>query len=389
MPRIGDSPNLSLRSFEQLARSKNADDSQVRIADDGSVKARSGFASRVVNFFRSANAIQASNREVAEAFVATVQKSLDRQVKASEGGLSQQWSADIVDTLRSQLADQLSGKASLSLRDLKDRLTYLHDDIGAAKFVHQAEVKTEALQSLIDQFSASTETQPSLSDLAERFQAGHSLQPEEVNRVKTWLSQAQDANNELEAFIDGDAVDGLAARIENKVQSQRTAGDADSADAWQDTLQLIQDWRVFAGEATSIHKLTLDVAKHLVRYDGDFAKTVEGQKGHRWTDENPGHEPLAGDVQPKKSLLKRSATVEPDPSYQWWDKGGEKLPSNAPVSVDDLQAEPDRYAPSAQGRVVNAIIRDKALPGEGHEATRLDFSKSTLDPSPAAVRPPE
>jgi hypothetical protein len=389
MPRIGDSPNLNLRAFEQLARSKSADDSQVRVTDDGSVKARSAFATRVVNFFRSANAIQASNREVAESFVATVQKSLDRQVKASEGGLSKQWSADIVDTLRSQLADQLSGKASLSLRDLKGSLTYLRDDIGAGKFVHQAEVKTQALQSLIDQFSVSTDEQPSLADLTHRFQAGHSLQADEVNRVKTWLGQAQDLSNEVEALIDGPEVDGLTARIETKVEGQRAAGETDSADAWQDTLNLLKDWRIFAGEATTMHKATIDEAKHLVRCGGDFSKTVEGQKGHRWTDENQGRDPLADDAKPKKSLLKRSATAELDPKYQWWDKGGETLPSNAPVSEADVQAEPDRYALSAEGRIVSAIIRDKALPGEGHEATRLDFSESTLDPSPNAVRPPE
>jgi hypothetical protein len=389
MATIGDSPNLNLRAFEQLTRSKGADDSQVRVSDDGSVKARSAFATRVVNLFRSNNAIEASNREVAEAFVATVQKSLDRQVKASEGGLSQQWSADIVETLRSQLAEQLSGKASLSLRDLKDRLTYLRDDIGVGKFVHKADVKTQALQSLIEQFSASTETQPSLADLTERFQAGQSLQADEVGRVKTWLTQAQGVSDEIEALIDGAEVDGLSARIESKVLGQRAAGETDSAEAWQETLTQIKDWQIFAGEATTLHKATVDAAKHLVRCGGDFSKSVEGQKGHRWTDENRGHEPLAGDAQPKKSLLKRSAAAELDPTYQWWDKGGEKLPSNAPVDPADVQAKPDRYAPSAEGRIVGAIIRDKALPGEGHEATRLDFAKAALDPAPAAVRPPE
>ena len=68
MPRIGDSPKLNLQAFEKLARSKSADNSQLRVvADDGSIKARSAFASRVVNFFRSSNAIEATNREVAEA----------------------------------------------------------------------------------------------------------------------------------------------------------------------------------------------------------------------------------------------------------------------------------------------------------------------------------
>lgn len=386
MPKIGDSPNLNLRAFEQLTRTKGADDSQVRVSDDGSVKARSAFATRVVNLFRSTNAIQASNRDVAEAFVASVQKTLDRQVKSSEGGLSQQWSADIVDTLRSQLADQLSGKASLSLRDLKERLAYLRDDMGVGKFVHQAEVKTQALQSLMDQFSVSSNEEPSLSDLVERFQSGHSLQAGDVGRVNAWLTQAESASVELDALIDGAEVDGLSARIENKVQGQRAAGEADSADAWQDTLNLIKDWRNFAGEATSMHKATIDGARHLVRYEGDFSKTVEGQKGHRWTGENPGREPLAFDVQPQKSILKRGATVEVDPSYQWLDKGGDKLPSNAPVSEKDVQPEHDRYGLSPEGRMVNASIRDKALPAGGHEATRLDFAASALEPLPPAAK---
>jgi hypothetical protein len=67
MPRIGDNPKLNLQAFEKLARSKGADNSQLRVANDGSIKARSAFASRVVNFFRSSNAIEATNREVAEA----------------------------------------------------------------------------------------------------------------------------------------------------------------------------------------------------------------------------------------------------------------------------------------------------------------------------------
>ena len=67
MPRIGDSPKLNLQAFEKLARSKDADNSLLRVSDDGSIKARSAFASRVVNLFRSSNAIEATNREVAEA----------------------------------------------------------------------------------------------------------------------------------------------------------------------------------------------------------------------------------------------------------------------------------------------------------------------------------
>lgn len=386
MPRIGDSPKLNLQAFEKLARSKDADNSQLRVSDDGSIKARSAFASRVVNFFRSTKAIEATNREVAEAFVASVQKSLDHQVQANAGGMSRQWSTDIVDTLRSQLADQLAGKASLSLRELKDRLTYLRDDIGAGKFVHEAEVKSQAMQALIDQFSVSNSEQPSLSELVERFQSGETLQPGEVNRVKQWHDQAVVVSNSIKSLVDGEEVDGLTARIENKVQRQRLLGETDSADAWQDTLNLLKDWRIYADEANNEHSTTLESAKHLVRYDGDFSKTVEGQKGHRWTGENPDHEPPGFDAQPKKLLLKRSAAVEINPSYQWLDKGGEELPSNEPVKEEDLESPRDRYAPSAEGRMVNAIIRDKTLPAGGHESTKVRVSDAAIDPLPKAAR---
>jgi len=386
MPRIGDSPKLNLQAFEKLARSKSADNSQLRVADDGSIKARSAFASRVVNFFRSSNAIEATNREVAEAFVASVKKSLDHQVQASAGGVSQQWSVDIVDTLRTQLADQLSGKASLSLRDLKDELNYLRDDIGVGKFVHEAEVKSQAMQALIDQFSVSNNEEPSLSDLVERFQSGESLKSGEVNRVKQWLDRADVASTAIKSLVDGDEVDALIARIGNKVQRQRLEGETDSADAWQDSLNLLRDWRSYANEANNEHSTTLESAKHLVRCDGDFSKTVEGQKGHRWTGENPYHEPPGFDAQPKKSLLKHSAAVEINPSYEWLDKGGDKLPSNEPVREEDLESSRDRYAPSAEGRMVNAIIRDKTLPAGDHESKKVHFSDAALDPLPKAAR---
>jgi len=67
MPRISGSPKLNLKAFEKLARSKGSDHSQLHVADDGSIKARSAFASHMVNFFRSSNAIEATNRKVVEA----------------------------------------------------------------------------------------------------------------------------------------------------------------------------------------------------------------------------------------------------------------------------------------------------------------------------------
>ena len=82
---------------------------------------------------------------------------------------------------------------------------------------------------------------------------------------------------------------------------------------------------------------------------------------------------LAADAPAGKSALKKGSVAGPvDPKAQWLDKGGQQLPSNAAVP-EDLASPHDPRALEPQSRIVNSIVRDKALPGEGHEATRVNW----------------
>ena len=371
MPPVDNNPRANLDAFQRLTRSLDkADSSQVRLSDDGSIKARSAFVTKLVSLFTRASKVEANNRAVAEAFVGAVERNLQRQVGKS---LSQDWAASIVDNVRAHLADQLAGKAMLSLGDLKAQLAYLKDDLAVGVFVQTAQSQTESLKSAMDQYRTSAEGKPSVEELSSKFANGGKLTADELQQVKDWHASAQAASTDLLALVDGDTATQLRSRLESKVTSQRAAGETDSADAWQETLDLVAQWQGYAGEFDSMVSEDINYAAHMLKYGGDPSLTKDALKGERWATPNPGHEPLAADAPAGKSALKKGSVAGPvDPKAQWLDKGGQQLPSNAAVP-EDLASPHDPRALEPQSRIVNSIVRDKALPGEGHEATRVNW----------------
>jgi hypothetical protein len=210
--------------------------------------------------------LEANNRAVAEAFVGAVERNLQRQVGKS---LSQDWAASIVDNVRAHLADQLAGKAMLSLGDLKAQLAYLKDDLAVGVFVQTAQSQTEALKSAMDQYRASDEGKPSVEELSGKFANGGKLTADELQQVKDWHASAQAASTDLLALVDGDTATQLRSRLESKITSQRAAGETDSADAWQETLDLVAQWQGYAGEFEGMVSDDISYAAHVLAYEGD------------------------------------------------------------------------------------------------------------------------
>jgi hypothetical protein len=374
---VRSSHTINLSDFQRLARAKEASDSQVRIGDDGTIKARSAFASRVVNLFSRSATVEARNKAVAEAFV----QSVEQYVQAKGGGTAAevQWTTSLVSELRASLANQLAGKAQLTLSDIKQQLGALKDPLGITSFVSQAESATSALKAGFDAYSAADASGNSVETLVGKFSDGGKLDRQELLRVGQWLKATTGAQDRVLQLIDNASVDALNSRIDSRVSQQREAGAIQEADAWQGVRDLVGQWRVDAGDLESMVSELTHYAQHIVKHQGDFSTTMDAQKGVRWKTENPGHEPPPADAQPKKSILKRTvAKIEVDPNPKWQDKGGAELPSNAPVPEQLASEAPvDPSLGSPQERIAKANLRDQGISGATHEHTRLRFNDDT------------
>ena len=82
-------------------------------------------------------------------------------------------------------------------------------------------------------------------------------------------ASAQAASTDLLALVDGDTATQLRSRLESKITSQRAAGETDSADAWQETLDLVAQWQGYAGEFEGMVSDDISYAAHVLAYEGD------------------------------------------------------------------------------------------------------------------------